>query len=57
MIRLLKAALFEEVSTKYVCFGSWFVNPRQLLDSLSLKLHVIAIIKRSTKCYYEFEGK
>lgn len=57
MIRLLKEALGEGISTKYVLFDSWFSNPRPLLDILGLKLHAIAMIKRSAKCYYEFEGK
>lgn len=57
MIRLLKEALGEGISAKYVLFDSWFSNPRQLLDILGLKLHAIAMIKRSAKCYYEFEGK
>lgn len=57
MIRLLKEALGEGISAKYVLFDSWFSNPRQLLDILVLKLHAIAMIKRSAKCYYEFEGK
>lgn len=57
MIRLLKEALGEGISAKYVLFDSWFSNPRQLLDILGLKLHAIAMIKRGAKYYYEFEGK
>lgn len=57
MIRLLKEALGEGISAKYVLFDIWFSNPRRLLDILVLKLHAIAMIKRSAKCYYEFEGK
>ena len=57
MIRLLKETLGEGISAKYFLFDSWFSNPRQLLDILGLKLHAIAMIKRSAKCYYEFEGK
>lgn len=32
-------------------------SPRQLLDVLALKLHTTAMIRRSSKRYYEFEGK
>ena len=57
MIHLLKEALDAGASARYVLFDSWFSSPRQLLDVLALKLHTIAMIKRSSKRYYEFEGK
>ena len=57
MIHLLKEALDAGASARYVLFDSWFSSPRQLLDVLALKLHTIAMIKRSSKRHYEFEGK
>lgn len=57
MVRLLKKALGEGISAKYALFGSWFPNPKQLLDILGLKLHAIAMIKRRAKRYYGFKGK
>ena len=57
MIHLLKEALDAGASARYVLFDSWFSSPRQLLDVLALKLQTIAMIKRSSKRYYEFEGK
>ncbi len=57
MIHLLKEALDAGASARYVLFDSWFSSPRQLLDVLALKLQTIAMIKRNSKRYYEFEGK
>lgn len=57
MIRSLKEALHAGASARYVLFDSWFSSPRQLLDIIALRLHAIAMIKRSSKRYYEFEGK
>ena len=48
MIRLLKEALHAGASARYV-FDSWFSRPRQQLDIIALRLHTIAMIKRSAK--------
>ncbi|MCI7056721.1 MAG: transposase [Selenomonas bovis] len=49
MIRLLKEALHAGASARYVLFDSRFSRPRQLLDIIALRLHTIAMIKRSAK--------
>lgn len=57
MIDLLKTALRAGHGAKYVLFDSWFSNPQQILDIKELGLNVIAMIKRSSKRNYIFEGK
>ena len=57
MIYLLKTALGAGHKAKYVLFDSWFSNPKQILDVKELGLNVIAMVKRSSKRNYIFEGK
>ena len=57
MIYLLKTALGSGHQAKYVLFDSWFSNPKQILDVKELGLNVIAMVKRSSKRNYIFEGK
>lgn len=57
MVELLKTALAAGHKAKYVLFDSWFSNPQQILDIKALGLNVIAMVKKSSKRSYEFEGK
>jgi hypothetical protein len=57
MVDLLKTALAAGHKAKYVLFDSWFSNPQQLLDIKKLGLNTIAMVKRSSKRFYIFEGK
>ena len=57
MVDLLKTALAAGHKAKYVLFDSWFSNPKQLLDIKKLGLNTIAMVKRSSKRFYIFEGK
>ena len=57
MVELLKTALSAGHKAKYVLFDSWFSNPKQILDIKGLGLNVIAMVKRSNKRTYMFEGK
>lgn len=57
MVDLLKTALAAGHRAKYVLFDSWFSNPKQLLDIKKLGLNTIAMVKRSSKRFYIFEGK
>ncbi len=57
MVELLKIALKAGHKAKYVLFDSWFSNPQQIKEVLNLGLHVIAMVKRSSKRTYIFEGK
>lgn len=53
----MKNALAAGHKAKYVLFDSWFSNPRQILEIKDLGLNVIAMVKRSSKRTYMFEGK
>ena len=57
MISLLKTALSEGHRADYVLFDTWFSNPAQLIAVKTLGLDSIAMIKRSSRIFYEYEGK
>ena len=58
MIEMLKMALQTGHSAKYVLFDTWFANPKDIIRIHSeCGLNTIAMIKKSSKVYYEFEGK
>lgn len=57
MLELLKAAMAAGHKAKYVLFDTWFSNPRQIVAIKGLGLDVIAMIKKSSKRTYLFEGK
>ena len=57
MISLLKTALSEGHRAYYVLFDTWFSNPAQLIAVKTLGLDSIAMIKRSSRIFYEYEGK
>jgi hypothetical protein len=58
MLDMLKAALKAGHSAKYVLFDTWFSNPRDIIRIHSeCGLNTIAMIKKSSKVFYEFDGK
>lgn len=57
MIELIKSAQAAGHCADYVLFDSWFSNPAQLLAVQELGLHSIAMVKKSSKIRYEFDGK
>ena len=57
MIELLKNALSAGHTADYVLFDTWFSNPSQLLAVKSMGLDSIAMIKKSSRIYYEYEGQ
>jgi len=57
MIELLKSAQSAGHSADYVLFDTWFSNPAQLIAVRKLGLDSIAMIKKSSRIYYEYEGK
>ena len=57
MVQLLKTALNAGHRAKYVLFDSWFSNPKQIVDIHNLGLDVIAMVKRSSKIRYLFNGE
>ena len=57
MIKLLKNALSIGHHADYVLFDTWFSNPAQLIAVKKLGLDSIAMIKKSSRIYYEYEGE
>ena len=57
MISLLKTAMTNVISAKYVLFDSWFSNPAQIAELKELDLHTIAMIKKSSRIRYSFNGE
>ena len=57
MIELLKTAQSTGHHANYVLFDTWFSSPAQLVAVKSLGLDSIAMIKKSSRIYYEYEGK
>ena len=55
---MLKNAISAGHKAKYVLFDSWFSFPRTILTIKNeLKLDVLAMIKKSSKVNYEYNGK
>lgn len=57
MINLLKSALKAGHHADYVLFDTWFSNPAQLIAVKNIGLDAIAMIKKSSRIYYEYEGQ
>ena len=57
MIELLRSALSAGHAADYVLFDTWFSSPAQLIAVKNLGLDSIAMIKKSSRIYYEYEGK
>jgi len=57
MIELLRTAQSAGHHADYVLFDTWFSSPAQLIAVKDLDLDSIAMIKKSSRIYYEYEGK
>ena len=57
MVDLLKTALNAGYKADYVLYDSWFSNPAQLVAVKNLGLNSIAMIKKSSRIRYEYEGQ
>ena len=57
MIELLRNALSVGHTADYVLFDTWFSNPAQLIAVEALGLDSIAMIKKSSRIHYEYEGE
>ena len=57
MIELLKSAQSAGHHAGYVLFDTWFSSPSQLIAVKKLGLYSIAMIKKSSQIYCEYEGK
>lgn len=58
MIELLRSAQQAGHQAKYVLFDSWFSSPKTICEiKNSLDLDTIAMVKRSSKVFYEYKGE
>ena len=57
MIELLKNAQSAGHHAEYVLFDTWFSCPAQLIAVKDLGLDSIAMIKKSSRIYYEYNGE
>lgn len=57
MIELIKRAQSAGHNADYVLFDTWFSNPAQLIAVKDLGLDSIAMIKKSSRIYYEYNGE
>jgi 5-carboxymethyl-2-hydroxymuconate isomerase len=57
MIELIKRALSAGLTAEYVLFDTWFSAPAQLIDIKRLGLDSIAMIRKSSKVRYIYEGE
>ena len=57
MLTLLDTAVSNGLSAQYVLFDSWFSNPAQILDIKSRNMDVIAMVKKSSRIDYGYDGK
>nr|WP_130837308.1 transposase [Lachnoclostridium sp. Marseille-P6806] len=57
MLELIRTAQSAGHKADYVLFDTWFSSPAQILSVRDLSLDAIAMIKKSSRIRYEFEGK
>jgi hypothetical protein len=57
MLELIRAAQAAGHQADYVLFDTWFSCPAQLVAVKNLGLDSIAIVKKSSRIRYEFDGK
>ena len=57
MIELIKRALHAGIKADYVLFDTWFSAPAQLIEINRLGLKSIAMIKKSSRIKYLYDGK
>ena len=57
MLELIKSAQSAGHTADYVLFDTWFSHPSQLISVKALGLDSIAMIKKSSKIHYEYNGE
>ncbi len=57
MIELIRRALYAGIKADYVLFDTWFSSPAQLLDIKKIWIDAIAMIRKSSKIRYIYEGE
>ena len=57
MLKLLDTAIASGIKADYVLFDCWFANPVQIQSIKSKDLDVIAMIKKSSRIKYTYNGE
>ena len=57
MIELISKALSAGIKADYVLFDTWFSSPAQLIDIKRLGLNAIAMVRKSPKIRYIYNGE
>ena len=57
MLTLLDTAISAGLSAEYVLFDSWFSNPAQITAIKGKEMDVIAMIKKSSRIKYSYNGE
>ena len=57
MLELISSALNVGINADYVLFDTWFSSPSQLIDIKNLGLNAIAMIRKSSKIRYLYNGE
>ena len=57
MLDMLRSAVADGIQAKYVLFDSWFSAPATILKIVAEKLHVIAMVKKTAKVHYLYNGE
>ena len=56
-IAMLQSAKQAGIQATHVLFDSWFSFPAMILQVAQMGYHTVAMVKKSKKVYYEFNGK
>lgn len=57
MLTLIDTAKAAGISADYVLFDSWFSNPSQIISIKNKGIDTIAMVKKSSKIKYTYEGQ
>jgi len=57
MIVLIKEAKRAMLPASYVLFDSWFTSPKVIQEVKKIGYHVIAMVKKTPKMYFEYHGE
>jgi hypothetical protein len=57
MMEMIRSAIASGIHASYVLCDSWFSAPATLLSIVKEKLHVIAMVKKTSKIHYRYKGQ
>jgi hypothetical protein len=57
MLDMLRSAVAAGIHARYVLFDSWFSAPATILKVVAEKLHVITMVKKTSKVHYLYDGE